>query len=68
MQKNSGDVRAALIEKINGAIANMYLAEKRVNDANSELGTAKHDFLKCKEEYEKLRGRLDELLPSVTAA
>jgi hypothetical protein len=57
------DKRTAAINAINGALANVEIARRRVNNAKSELGTAETELDKCEDVYQKSRARLDALLP-----
>jgi hypothetical protein len=83
MTKENGDVkdRAAtrridLMTQINASVANMGIAEQRVedakahlvkvtNDAKAMVGTANAELAKLRTEYLKLRHRLEETLPGV---
>ena len=57
--------RKQLMEKLNGAIADVDIAEKRVRDAKSELGTAECELDNKRAAYTRIRHSLEKLLPAV---
>lgn len=70
------EIRSSLVERINGTLANLDMAKKRVaetrtrcekviNDAKAQIGTAEHEVRKLENEYIELRGRLFKQLPNL---
>lgn len=86
MQSGNGTVdldeaatRRKLIEQINGALAEVEAAEKRVadtrarnekllNDCKAQLGTAEAEAEKAKDRYRDLIQRLGKRLPNTVVA
>lgn len=71
--------RQKLVQEINGALADIELAQKRrteaearlakaMNDAKAELGTAEAELGRKLLHYGVLRERLDKLLPAFAIA
>lgn len=73
---DDAETRLKLIEKINAALANIPIAEKRVrevrerqqkamNDFKAQVGTAVAELEKARKEYSELAARLTRHLPGV---
>lgn len=60
--------RTKLVEQINAKLANIEIAEKRVNKAKAELGTAERELAVMRNEYSSLLGRLQKNLPTMEQA
>lgn len=66
MTDTDAEKRRKIIESINGTLASIDIAQKRVADASSQLGTAKTELAKHRKRYDEFHVQLAKLLPPTT--
>lgn len=57
--------RKQLVDKLNGALADLDLRQKELNDAKSTFHSAERRYEDARLEYSRLRRELEKLLPEM---